>query len=56
MKTHCSHQPASCVEFSIPLGAVLGSIGGGLVGALTFRVSQERPGTSAPLIMTPNAR
>jgi hypothetical protein len=56
MKAHCSHHPASCVEFSIPLVAVLGGVGGGLVGALTFHLSQGRPGTSAPSSMTPDVR
>jgi hypothetical protein len=47
MQSHCSHRAASCAEFSIPLGAVIGGLGGGMLGALTFYLSQERPRTSA---------
>jgi hypothetical protein len=45
MQSHCSHRSASCAEFSIPLGAVIGGLGGGMLGALTFYLSQDRPRT-----------
>ena len=56
MKTHCSHDPASCVEVSTPLAAILGGSGGGLVGALTFHLAHRRQGTSAPSSMTSSVR
>lgn len=43
MKAHCSRDPGSCAEFSVPLVSVLAGIGGGVAGALTFRLLDSRP-------------
>jgi hypothetical protein len=55
MKSYCSNHPTSCAEFSTPLGTVLGGIGGGVLGALTFQLYHARPGEISGRLAAPVA-